>query len=124
MIVLDGLDECTVTDDRKQLLKFLSGLKSNLNVKLIVTSRRENDILEYLGVFPSISIAARSTDVKLYVAAEVELRVQSKVRNYKIELHDPGLREEIIDALVDKGNGMYVHHLFTGARDFNGLMLL
>ncbi|KAK6361284.1 hypothetical protein TWF730_005020 [Orbilia blumenaviensis] len=109
MLVIDGLDECDKTDDRRKLLQFLSEFgKSPLgSIKVIVTSRTIHDIQNSLVNFANISIAATSTDVKLFVASELEQRLRSEVEFYSIRLQDPGLKAEIISALVDKSNGMF-----------------
>lgn len=108
MIVLDGLDECALPNERKLLLDFLSSIESSdqFRTKIIMTSRDELDIRNRVGMFPNIAIAARSTDVKLYVASEVESRSKSNTKGYGMRLCDPSLKEEILNVLVQKGNGM------------------
>ncbi|KAK6530657.1 hypothetical protein TWF281_007496 [Arthrobotrys megalospora] len=109
MLVIDGIDECDITDDRRKLLQFISmlGESPHGSIKVIATSRSIRDIKMSLGSFANISIAATSTDVKLFVAAELEQRLRSEVEFYGIRLQDPGLKAEIISALVEKSNGMF-----------------
>ncbi|KAF3937130.1 hypothetical protein ABW19_dt0205143 [Dactylella cylindrospora] len=107
-LVIDGLDECDIPEDRRNLLDFISNLgrSPHGSIKSIATSRTHLDIKNSFIGFPNISIAARSTDVKLFVAGELENRLHSQVEFYGIELHDPELKGEIISTLVDKASGM------------------
>ncbi|EWC43477.1 hypothetical protein DRE_07556 [Drechslerella stenobrocha 248] len=108
MLVIDGLDECDRTRDRRDILRFISTLGSAAgSVKIIATSRTIIDIVNSLAGFSNVSIAATSTDVKLYVAGELESRQRSEVEFYGIRLQDPSLKEEIIDTLVNKAHGMF-----------------
>ncbi|KAF3929752.1 hypothetical protein ABW19_dt0202017 [Dactylella cylindrospora] len=108
ILVVDGLDE-SEGNDRGEILKFLSTLGGSPHgsIKVIATSRRHYDIQKMLAQFLNISIAARSTDVQLFVAAELEKRLKSEVEFYAIRLQDPTLKAEIISTLVDRAEGMF-----------------
>jgi len=66
-ILVDGLDECgkaTVI-----VVKLLASLnQKTLNIRTLSLSRIEQHIKDVLTDYPKISIAARSSDLKLYVA--------------------------------------------------------
>lgn len=106
--IIDGLDECDIPEDRRQLLEFLRklGEAPQGSIKTIVTSRTIYDIRTTFRGFPNISIAASSTDVKLFVAGDLEQRLRSEVEFYGIRFTDPTLKTEIIERLVSGASGM------------------
>lgn len=106
MIVVDGLDECG--ENSGSVTEFLVSLSQGevgVNVKTLFLSRNELDIRECLTDYPTISIAARSSDLRLYVDAEIESRTRKK----KLNIKTPELKEYVRNKLVDGAEGMYVH---------------
>ena len=98
---MDGLDECTVR--RPCVVELLSSLNDSSNgVKTLFASRDELDIRTKLGTFSNISIAARNSDLRLYVAAELQKRIETK----QLHLRNLSLKEHIMDKLVEKAQGM------------------
>ncbi|KAH9221985.1 hypothetical protein DL95DRAFT_326756, partial [Leptodontidium sp. 2 PMI_412] len=110
MIVIDGLDESSDPQERSSTLNLLSTLSTpgNGTIKVVYTSRDEIDIRRNFESFEGMSIAARSNDLELYVAAVIELRIKNK----SLRLRDPALKEIIINGIVSKANGMSVRRLF------------
>jgi hypothetical protein len=102
MIIIDALDECLT--DRSHIVELLSRVvqPNQNNLKAIFTSRKEIDIEMHLSEFDQVSIAAKSSDLKLYVAAEIELRIRHK----RLRLKDPSLKEHIMKRLVEGADGM------------------
>ena len=72
------------------------------NIKTLFTSRLETDIEIHLQNYEKISIAATSSDLKLYVAAEIESRSRKKA----LRIRDPELKKEIMDRLIEGAEGM------------------
>jgi hypothetical protein len=71
MIIIDALDECG--NDRSKVVELLASLNvPGTNIKTLFTSRLETDIELHLDSYEKISIAATSSDLKLYVASEIE----------------------------------------------------
>ncbi|KAG4441778.1 hypothetical protein IFR05_002769 [Cadophora sp. M221] len=105
MIVIDGLDESSDPQERSYTLNLLSNLSTPENgaIKVVYTSRDEIDIRRNFESFEGMSIAARSNDLELYVAAVIELRIKNK----SLRLRDPALKEIIINGIVSKANGMF-----------------
>ena len=103
-IIIDGLDECIDLFNRSIVLEGLTLLRSHeaSKVKLIVTSRDEIDIRHALSDFPSISIAAQSEDVRLFVTSEIEKRIGRRTLQFK----DLTLKEHIIETISSMANGM------------------
>ena len=104
MIVVDGLDECgkhagLVTE----LLASLSD-EAPTDLRTLFLSREELDIQTCLQGYDRVSIAARSSDLKLYVDAEIENRTRTK----KLNIKAPGLKEHVRERLVKGADGMYV----------------
>ena len=116
--VLDALDECTL-DQRTTLCDFMLSLAKTTGhgiVKLFVTSRRESDIeLAFQNYTPTIEVEAAkvSSDIEVYVKAQIELRHSLKSKN-------PALKNKIINALTTKAGGMYVFFFKFKEKAFNG----
>ena len=105
LIVVDALDECDAqTWDVVDLLASLSIPREDRDIRTLFLSRSEQEIQEILADFVQISIAAQSSDLKLYVAAEVETRA----RRRQLRIIDQSLKEHIVERLVAEADGMYV----------------
>ncbi|KAF8539493.1 hypothetical protein BDD12DRAFT_924175 [Trichophaea hybrida] len=63
VIVIDGLDECTVRL-RGMLLDFITTLKSTSSISILVLSRKEVDIEDELKDFPTISLDDEQINLK------------------------------------------------------------
>lgn len=96
-VIVDGLDECGTADDVTMALSALAG-----NIKLLFLSRNERHIRCHLEHFAQVSIAARSSDLRLYVSAEIEQRTRTR----KLRIRSPDLKEKILDRLVNGADGM------------------
>ncbi|KAH8765160.1 hypothetical protein BGZ57DRAFT_767925, partial [Hyaloscypha finlandica] len=102
MIVVDGLDE--ITNNRADVTRLLRSLNTQGGqVKTLFASRPEVDIGYELEHFNQISIAAMSTDLRLYVASEIERRT----RENKLRIRDPSLKDHIMTTLVNGADGMF-----------------
>jgi len=102
MIIIDALDECG--SDRSYVIELLTSLNTSekSNIKTLFTSRLETDIEIQLQGYEKVSIAATSSDLKLYVAAEIEDRSRKKAPRTR----DPDLKKEIMDQLIGGAEGM------------------
>lgn len=103
MIVVDALDECGTQS------KYVTRLISSLNVgdeagniRTLFLSRNEEEIREVLEEYDQVSIAARSSDLRLFVGAEIELRI----RNKDLRIKDESLKQDIMERLVEGADGM------------------
>ena len=103
-IIVDGLDECG--RNASVVVDALAGLNEidGSTIKTIFLSRDEIDIRERLECYTKISIAARSSDLTLYVGAEIDLRMRKK----RLRIKDQSLKEYIMERLVEGAKGMYV----------------
>lgn len=97
-LIIDGLDECGTANDREKLVSTLATIndQSAGSIRILVLGRAESDIREGLSNYSSISIAATSKDLQLFVA--------SKIPTLKIKNNE--LRAEVIDALTFGADGM------------------
>jgi len=85
MIIVDGLDEISMK--RAEITKCLCSLNTpTCTIKTIFASRLEVDIRDELEEYTDISIAARSTDLRLYVASEIERRTKERKLGFEIRL--------------------------------------
>ena len=102
LLVVDGLDECT--SNRSEIIELLSSLSklSRNDVRTLFASRNEVDIRAGLSDYVEISIAAKSADIRLYVAAELQRRMDKQL----LVLRNPLLKEHIMERLVEKADGM------------------
>ena len=104
MIIVDGLDECgTNTAEVVDALITLND-GDDATAKTIFLSRDEIEIRERLENYTKIAIAARSSDLRLYVASEIDTRTRKKM----LRIKDPSLKEHILERLVNGAEGMYV----------------
>jgi hypothetical protein len=99
-IIVDGLDECG--QSTATVVNLLVELGNKDNVKTLFLSRAEQHIKDLLESYPQISIAARSSDLKLYVASEMDTRTRKK----QLRLKSNELKEHIMDKLVNGADGM------------------
>jgi adenosine deaminase len=101
-IIVDGLDECREEIDIVvEELHYLA--ISNLPIKFALLSRDEQIIRMRLeDNFSHIEIAAYREDLQLYVAAEIEARVQAR----KLRIKSMSFKDEVIEAIVNKSEGM------------------
>jgi ankyrin repeat protein len=104
-VLVDGLDECS--DNRMSVLEALVSLVDSQEngIKALLASRDEHDIRSSMesADFAEISIAAKSSDLKLYVLAEIERRTKTG----RLNIRRPAVKEEIMAKLVDKAEGMF-----------------
>ena len=105
-IILDALDEC---EDRHELLTNLEQIISwkNVNLHVLVTSRREIDIEEALTSFssPRNRISIHGTPLNADIRAYVHERLQLD-RKLKRRQKDLNMQREIEDTLMEKADGM------------------
>ena len=88
MIIIDALDECG--NGRSRVVELLAILNADgFNIKTLFTSRLETDIEINLESYEKISIAATSSDLKLYVASEIESRSRKRL----LRTRDPDLKK-------------------------------
>ena len=105
-IILDALDEC---EDRHELLANLEQivLWEDVNLHVLVTSRREIDIDEALTPFSdsqhriSIQSTLVNADIRTYV--HDRLQVDRKLKRWQ---KDFNMQREIEDTLMRKADGM------------------
>lgn len=98
-IVVDALDECG--KNAEEVTRVLSSLEGRC-IKIALLSRNESEIRRVLRGFEKIPIAARRSDLSLYVAAEIDKRIKDE----KLNLRNLSLKEDIMESLIDGADGM------------------
>jgi hypothetical protein len=102
MIIVDALDECR--SNRSKVIELLANINvDGYNIKTLFTLRLEIDIELRLHNYKKISIAATSSNLKLYVALEIKRRLRKR----SLRTQDPELKTEIMDRLVEGAKGMF-----------------
>lgn len=105
-IIVDGLDECGKSTTRviDSLVSLASDISSN--TRTLFLSREEYEIREILQEhYNHIEIAANSEDLRLYVAAEIEIRMRKTGRE-QLRIKNLELKKHIMETLVDRADGM------------------
>ena len=104
IIIIDGLDECDMK--ASVVVDSLAALNESddSTIKTIFLSRDKIDIRERLECYTMVSIAARSSDLTLYVGAEIDLRMRKR----RLRIKDQSLKGYITKRLVEGAEGMYV----------------
>lgn len=103
-IVIDAIDEC---HDRECILKAITAIGDSVDhIKIVVSSREDPLINEEFKEFPNLKIKAADVagDIESYVNATLNSRIASK----KLKVKDPELKQQILETLVLKAEGMYV----------------
>ena len=100
IIVVDALDEC---DDVESLLEHLVRLPHGGNVKLFLTSRKEQEIYELLKDVPYISLKDETNSLQsdMYKHISTELRKRRHLARLPAKL-----KQQIVDVLLTKADGM------------------
>jgi hypothetical protein len=107
-IVIDALDECPEFDEtRSNLLHEVQKLQPKL--RLLITSRPQisADIERSFVDAARLDIYANPEDIKMYI----EGRIQKDVRLKNNVDEDPSLKDDIIETIVKKAEGMSVSHI-------------
>ena len=113
-IFIDALDEC---DPRKRhkLFRFLAEIleKANNIVKIFVTSRDDNDLVQEFGSFSNIRIAAKDNneDIKRFVAQQLQVAIKNRTLLHGHVSEE--LQQHITRTLVDGAQGMCVTRRFS-----------
>lgn len=104
-IIVDGLDECGI--NTITVIESLNKLVSNhqSNIRLLVLGREDLGIREVLEKeYTYLAIAAKSKDLELYVAAELEAR--KGAGRGRLRIRNQELKEHIMKTLVERAPGM------------------
>lgn len=103
-LLIDALDECNERDELLSTLNLIAGWR--LGMHILVTSRRESDIVETLSQIGPNNVSIQSTLVNNDIRAYVQERLNNdpKLRRHwkKNEL----IRDEIETTLMEKAGGM------------------
>lgn len=106
VLILDALDECD-SAERTSLLDFLDSIpgKSSKPVRIFISSRPEGDIHQRLVHLSSIEIQAsdNGNDIDKFILESIERNGRWNDALRQDEL----LKNEIIQTLRDKSNGMF-----------------
>ena len=108
VIAVDGLDECNVNPDRVTLARCLRDLAQVQGLSLFVTSRDEQDFHDAFQDLASISLTNVRENIEADIRAFVADELQTHTRLCALREE---LKNEILDVLVNKAEGMYVSFL-------------
>ena len=101
----DGVDECR-NHGRQMIINFINHCVSlrPACIKLLVSCRDEDRILESLNRWPRIQISLNNSaaDVHIYITSSVQTRIESG----ELKFRDKSLQAEIESALCEKAGEM------------------
>ena len=104
-LVIDGLDECQGLV--ASVTFYLADLARRAQqIKTLLSSRSLIEISEQVEDYEHISIAARNSDLVLFVGEQIGERMEPKSLN-TLRIKDPALKGKILDTLVRKADGMF-----------------
>ncbi len=99
-IIVDALDECEATQQRRHFLPLLKSLPHG-STRLFVTSRPNNeDIYRIFKTVPQIQIAAPDPEIQRFVTEKMGEREEF------IDRVTPALRDEIVSTISARASGM------------------
>ncbi|KAL1624664.1 hypothetical protein SLS56_007727 [Neofusicoccum ribis] len=110
-IVLDAFDEAA---DRPGIFQWIYNLAgSNVDARVLVTSRQDEDIVSKLRKIWQIRTLSLSEDfpdgIKNDIRAYAQHRVNQSWSFERWESHDPKLRAFVVEEVVRKANGIFYH---------------
>ena len=100
LIIIDALDECR---DKEGFLKLLPELHQRHGIAVFVTSRKEQDIQDAFSMLPFISLQDCRSNITTDMQTHVSSELQNRTKLSRLPIH---LREEILDTLLKKSEGM------------------
>jgi hypothetical protein len=99
-VLVDALDECNATNERRLFLSVLKALHE-ASVKIFITSRPSpEDIKTQLYEVPQVEIVATESDIKRYIKEKTE------ANHVFMKRITPVLEEQIIDTIASRASGM------------------
>ena len=104
-LVVDALDECHESLRRELIEAFDRLIDKSTNLKILVSSRRNADIMLVLERKTSVGISAtdNQNDISKFVADKIEKNKKDRLTPIKKEV-----QEQIIETLLAKSEGMKV----------------
>ena len=110
IIIADGLDECDSPEEMCDLFRQCAEMIDKI-VKVFVTSRSENRIIRLkLDQHPTILLDEAS--VKDDIASFIDAEVQSLTQSGRLSIGASLLKQEIIDSLLQRAEGMFLYVRF------------
>ncbi|RSL87145.1 hypothetical protein CDV31_016307 [Fusarium ambrosium] len=100
-ILIDALDECP-EDNREAFISLAEQVKSS--VHLLITSRSNLDLTMSFKNLSRINVFAHSSDVEAYLNS----KMSAKMRMRSFIAKDPTLRDDVINKLLEKADGMFL----------------
>ena len=101
-VILDALDECRQREDLLLLIEEVMSWKLG-NLHLLATSRKEEDISDYLDPLVTDQICIQSA----LVEADIRVHIQERLQNDRnLKKWPANVKDEIESTLISGANGM------------------
>lgn len=101
-VILDALDECRQCEDLLLLIEEVMSWKLG-NLHLLATSRKEEDISDYLDPLVTDQICIQSA----LVQADIRIHIQERLQNDRnLKKWPANVKDEIESTLISGANGM------------------
>lgn len=106
-VIVDAVDECPGINDKDQRAQVMHGLKEllerNSHVKLLLSSRKEPDVTEYMQEWSTkreqLEVKPDAKDIAKYVKTELD-------RNRKFRSLALSTKQDIVEVLTNQADGM------------------
>jgi hypothetical protein len=101
-VLIDALDECSVSEERALVLEIIKAL-GGTSVKTLVTSRPNlEDIKISLCQAPQVRIVAKETDIRKYLHEKIHANAAFMKRIQPVS----GLEDRIVNTVASRASGM------------------
>lgn len=103
ILILDALDELHEGQRQKLIYAFNSLIESTTRLKVFISSRRDEDIMNLLRMRENVGISATDNqdDINKYILEQIEQRQRNNHR-----FIPESLKREIINTIASKSEGM------------------
>lgn len=105
-LVVDGLDECRI-QERERFMKFvLEPIMKHKNAKILITSRKEADIVDALEAYSVSLLDIETHNVAVDIESYVHYMVHQRIAERRLKIKNQDLIETIISTLNQNAEGM------------------
>ncbi|KAF2733239.1 hypothetical protein EJ04DRAFT_565274 [Polyplosphaeria fusca] len=108
ILILDALDECQEADRAFLVDTFDDLARRSTCVKILISSRRSDDIVRWLKRKANVGIEARDNqnDIRLFIQSKLKMEVERR-RRLRIRAISQDLIDEVTAVIFERSKGMF-----------------